>query len=180
MLRLGLSNYVPTGISVICCRWKWQWTNTTMLEWPSVHVLNRSGHYQLYKLYHDLVWCFNSLVAQMTQMTFSECGCCFQCISAVFWLFYSLLVRHQSPELRPMPPHYLNVSPENLFTAMGIMSIITNSSVRLQTGWSFLQSFIEGSCFQVLMLPQSIQLLSKMVTTFCSTPLFCTGDLLIT
>lgn len=87
-----------------------------------------------------------------TQMTFSECGCCFQCISAVFWLFYSLLVRHQSPELRPVPPHHLNVSPENLFTAMGIMSIITNSSVRLQTGWSFLQSFIEGSCFQALVL----------------------------
>lgn len=61
-----------------------------------------------------------------TQMTFSECGCCFQCISAVFQLFYSLLVTHQSSGLRPMPPHYLNASLENLFTEMGITSIITN------------------------------------------------------
>jgi len=61
-----------------------------------------------------------------TQVTFSECGCCFQCISAVFWLFCSLLVRHQSPELRSMLPHYLNVPPKNVLTEMGVMSIIIN------------------------------------------------------
>lgn len=64
--------------------------------------------------------------------------------------FYSLLLSHyllarnQSPELRPMSPHYLNASSKNLFTEKCIMSI-TNSSVFLQTGLSFLQSFTEGS-----------------------------------
>lgn len=80
-----------------------------------------------------------------------------------------------------MPPHYLNVSPENLLTEMGIMSIITNSSVRLQTGLSFLQSFIEGSCFQALMLHNSsVHSASLQDGNYFVLHFSVTGDLLIT
>lgn len=92
-----------------------------------------------------------------------------------------LLVRHQSLKLRPVSPCYLNVSSENLFTEVGIVSIITYSSVCLQTGLSSLQSFSEGPCFQALMLHHtSVHLASLQDGNCFLLHISVTGDLWIT
>lgn len=129
--------------------------------------------------YHNLFWCFILLVAQWKIDDIFWMY--LQCLSAVFWLFYCLLVRHQSLKLGPISPCYLNVSSENLFTELGIMSIITYSSVCLQTGLSTLQSFSEGPCFQALMLHRTSVHLASLQDGNCF--LLCisvTGDLWMT